>query len=104
MAQTFVGSNNISLLQPIGQFGSRLLGGKDSASPRYIHTRLDPLVDALFRKEDQILLKAVDDDGDLVEPEYYLPVVPLIALNGCVGIGTGFSTDIPPTIRPTLCP
>ena len=96
MAQTFVGSNNVNLLQPIGQFGSRLLGGKDSASPRYIHTRLDPLVDALFRKEDQILLKAVDDDGDLVEPEYYLPVVPLIALNGCVGIGTGFSTDIPP--------
>jgi len=96
MAQTFVGSNNLSLLQPIGQFGSRLLGGKDSASPRYIHTRLDPLVDALFRKEDQILLKAVDDDGDLVEPEYYLPVVPLIALNGCVGIGTGFATDIPP--------
>lgn len=96
MAQTFVGSNNISLLQPIGQFGSRLLGGKDSASPRYIHTQLDPLVDALFRKEDQILLKAVDDDGDLVEPEYYLPVVPLLALNGCVGIGTGFSTGIPP--------
>jgi DNA topoisomerase-2 len=96
MAQTFVGSNNISLLQPIGQFGSRLLGGKDAASPRYIHTQLDPLVDTLFRKEDQILLKAVDDDGDLVEPEYYMPVVPLIALNGCVGIGTGFSTDIPP--------
>jgi len=96
LAQTFVGSNNISLLQPIGQFGSRLLGGKDAASPRYIHTQLDPLVDALFRKEDQILLKAVDDDGDLVEPEYYLPVVPLIAINGSVGIGTGFSTDIPP--------
>jgi len=96
MAQTYVGSNNISLLQPIGQFGSRLLGGKDSASPRYIHTQLDPIVDALFRKEDQILLKAIDDDGDLVEPEYYLPVVPLIALNGSVGIGTGFSTDIPP--------
>jgi DNA topoisomerase-2 len=41
MAQNFVGSNNINLLRPVGQFGSRLLGGKDSASPRYIHTYLE---------------------------------------------------------------
>ena len=96
MAQTFVGSNNINLLKPIGQFGSRLLGGDDSASPRYIHTHLMTLVDKIFRKEDEILLKHVEDDGEKVEPEYYLPVVPLIAINGCIGIGTGFSTDIPP--------
>jgi DNA topoisomerase-2 len=96
MAQTFVGANNINLLRPIGQFGSRVLGGKDSASPRYIHTMLEPVVDTIFRKEDAAILKYIDDDGDLVEPEHYLPVVPLIALNGCIGIGTGFSTDIPP--------
>ena len=36
MAQTFVGSNNIHLLTPSGQFGTRLLGGKDAASPRYV--------------------------------------------------------------------
>ena len=96
MAQTFVGSNNINLLKPIGQFGSRLQGGQDSASPRYIYTHLEPIVDAIFRREDTILLKAVEDDGDLVEPEYYLPVIPLLAINGSVGIGTGFSTDIPP--------
>ncbi len=40
LAQDFVGSNNINLLLPIGQFGTRLLGGKDSASPRYIFTML----------------------------------------------------------------
>jgi DNA topoisomerase-2 len=96
MAQTFVGSNNINLLKPIGQFGSRLQGGQDSASPRYIYTHLEPIVDTIFRREDAVLLKAVEDDGDLVEPEYYLPVVPLLAINGSVGIGTGFSTDIPP--------
>ena len=96
MAQNFVGANNINLLRPIGQFGSRLLGGKDSASPRYIHTMLENIVDTIFRKEDAAILKYVDDDGDLVEPEHYLPVVPLLAINGCVGIGTGFSTDIPP--------
>jgi DNA topoisomerase-2 len=96
MAQIFVGSNNINLLKPIGQFGSRLLGGKDAASPRYIHTHLDGIVDSIFRKEDAGILKHIDDDGLLVEPETYYPVVPLLVINGAIGIGTGFSTDIPP--------
>lgn len=96
MAQIFVGANNINLLAPIGQFGSRLMGGKDSASPRQIHTHLESIVDAIFRKEDGPILKHLEDDGDIVEPESYLPVVPLLAINGSVGIGTGFSTDIPP--------
>ena len=96
MAQTFVGSNNINLLSPIGQFGSRLMGGKDAASARYIHTQMEPIVDTLFRKEDHAILAHIEDDGITVEPETYLPVVPLLAINGCIGIGTGFSTDIPP--------
>jgi DNA topoisomerase-2 len=96
MAQQFVGSNNINLLVPKGQFGSRLLGGKDAASPRYIHTFLENIVAAIFRKEDAGILKHLDDDGLLVEPETYYPVIPLLAVNGCIGIGTGFSTDIPP--------
>ena len=96
MAQTFVGSNNINLLVPIGQFGSRLLGGKDAASPRYIHTHLEPIVEKIFKKEDQAILNYTEDDGLTVEPDSYLPVVPLLAINGCIGIGTGFSTDIPP--------
>ena len=96
MAQNFVGSNNVNLLKPVGQFGSRLMGGKDAASPRYIHTYLEDIVSKIFRKEDAGLLKYINDDGDLVEPEYYLPVVPLLAINGSVGIGTGYSTDIPP--------
>jgi DNA topoisomerase II len=96
MAQVFVGANNINLLSPIGQFGSRLMGGKDSASPRYIHTHLEAIVDKIFKKEDAPILNHLEDDGDIVEPDTYYPVVPLLAINGCVGIGTGFSTDIPP--------
>lgn len=96
MAQNFVGSNNINLLRPNGQFGSRLLGGKDAASPRYIHTQLENIVDALFKKEDNCLLRWQEDDGQKVEPETYLPVVPFLAINGCEGIGTGYSTSIPP--------
>ena len=96
MAQNFVGSNNINLLFPSGQFGSRLMGGQDAAQPRYIHTYMEPIVDAMFKKEDVAILKHVDDDGEIVEPEYYQPVVPLLVINGALGIGTGFSTNIPP--------
>jgi DNA topoisomerase II len=96
MAQVFVGANNINLLAPVGQFGSRLMGGKDAASPRYIHTHIEPIIDVLFRKEDAPILRHLEDDGDIVEPDTYLPVIPLLAINGSVGIGTGFSTDIPP--------
>jgi DNA topoisomerase-2 len=96
MAQNFVGSNNINLLVPNGQFGSRLMGGQDAAQPRYIHTQLEPIVDAMFKKDDAGILKYIDDDGEVVEPEFYQPVVPLLVINGAVGIGTGFSTNIPP--------
>jgi DNA topoisomerase II len=96
MAQNFVGSNNINLLAPIGQFGSRLMGGKDAASARYIHTHLESIVESIFRKDDESILEHIEDDGIIVEPETYLPVVPLLAINGSVGIGTGFSTEIPP--------
>jgi len=96
MAQNFVGSNNVNLLVPNGQFGSRLMGGQDAAQPRYIHTYLEPIVDTLFRKEDSGILNYINDDGEIVEPEFYQPVVPLLVINGGLGIGTGFSTNIPP--------
>ncbi len=95
MAQNFVGANNLNLLRPNGQFGSRLGGGKDAASPRYIYTQLEKVVDTIFKKEDMAILAYTEDDGMQVEPEYYLPTVPLLAINGCVGIGTGFSTNVP---------
>jgi len=95
MAQDFVGSNNINLLSPNGQFGSRTHGGKDASQPRYIHTQLRPITGKLFIKEDADLLNYLEDDGFPVEPEYYMPIIPLILVNGALGIGTGFSTNIP---------
>jgi len=95
MAQDFVGSNNINLLQPNGQFGTRIMGGGDAASSRYIHTQLSPITDLIYRKEDFSLLKYIDDDGLFVEPEYYVPIIPMVLVNGMVGIGTGWSTTIP---------
>ena len=95
MAQNYVGSNNINLLQPNGQFGTRIMGGSDSASARYIHTQLNPLVDHIFPSADFPLLDYINDDGLMVEPKWYCPIFPMVLVNGMLGIGTGFSTNIP---------
>ncbi|XP_051850514.1 DNA topoisomerase 2-alpha [Antechinus flavipes] len=95
LAQNFVGSNNLNLLQPIGQFGTRLHGGKDSASPRYIFTMLSPLARLLFPAKDDQTLKFLYDDNQRVEPEWYIPIIPMVLINGAEGIGTGWSCKIP---------
>lgn len=95
MAQDFVGSNNINLLVPSGQFGARISGGKDAASPRYIFTSLSPIARLLFPEVDDALLSYLEDDEVLIEPKYYIPIIPLLLVNGCQGIGTGWSTSIP---------
>lgn len=95
MAQNYVGSNNINLLEPNGQFGSRLFNGDDSASERYIFTQLNTLTRYLFPEADDAVLTYMDDDGLLVEPEYYVPIIPFALVNGISGIGTGFSCNIP---------
>ena len=95
MAQDFVGSNNMPWFVPQGQFGTRLQGGKDSASPRYIHTFLQPHVAQLVPSEDLPCLNYRDDDGMPVEPDWYAPVLPMLLINGSRGIGTGYSTFIP---------
>jgi DNA topoisomerase II len=94
MAQNFVGSNNINLFSPNGQFGTRLRGGKDSASERYIYTHLSSVTRKLFPSSDDHVLQYLNDDGLPVEPVYYAPIIPMILVNGTKGIGTGFSTDV----------
>jgi DNA topoisomerase II len=95
MAQTYVGSNNINLLTPSGQFGTRRLGGKDHASARYIFTRLEKITRAIFHPDDDDLMTYLNDDGLNVEPEHYMPVIPMVLINGSDGIGTGWSSRIP---------
>jgi len=95
MAQIFVGTNNINLLEPKGQMGSRIQGGNDASSPRYIYTLLSKLTKLIFREEDNNILNYLDEDGLSIEPEYYIPIIPMILVNGAIGIGTGYSTNIP---------
>ena len=95
MAQDFVGSNNVPLFYGDGAFGSRGAGGQDAASARYIFTRLSDITRKIFLKNDDELFDYVIEDGDKVEPNYYVPIIPTILLNGSIGIGTGYSTNIP---------
>jgi DNA topoisomerase-2 len=96
IAQDFVGSNNLNLLVPSGQFGSRLEGGKDHASARYISTRLSTYTKKLFCESDGPVLDWLTDDGKTIEPKYFVPILPMVLVNGCEGIGTGYSTYVPP--------
>jgi DNA topoisomerase-2 len=95
MAQIFVGTNNINILEPKGQMGSRISGGQDASSPRYIYTLLSKLTKLIFKEEDNSILNYLDEDGLSIEPEYYMPIIPMILVNGGIGIGTGYSTNIP---------
>jgi len=96
MAQRFVGSgNNINLLQPIGQFGTRAENGKDFASPRYIFTKMSSVTPHLFPPQDLPLLKCVEVDGELVEPQWFATTIPMSLVNGAQGIAMGWSTFVP---------
>lgn len=95
MAQDFVGSNNLNLLHPEGQFGTRIAGGDDAAQARYVHTYLEPIVPYVFHPDDAALLRHELDDGKRIEPQWYMPIIPMVLVNGACGVGTGYSTNIP---------
>ena len=92
MAQDFPGANNMPYLDPIGQFGSRI--GPDASAPRYIFTKLNDNFRKIFRKEDEMILNYLEDDGSQIEPDYYLPIIPNVLINGAEGMGTGFACKI----------
>ena len=94
MALDHAFSNNVALLVPEGTFGTRH-AKNDAASPRYIFTKLDPVCRAIFRPEDDAVLEYNEDDGRRIEPVYFVPVLPLVLVNGASGIGTGWRTDVP---------
>lgn len=95
LAQNFIGSNNMNLLKPNGGFGTRAAGGKDFSAARYIFTELNEITRKVFNPLDDPLYTYVQDDEQTVEPEWYLPVIPMLLVNGGEGIGTGWSTNIP---------
>lgn len=95
MAQNFIGSNNINLLEPAGEYGTRLKGGNDSSASRYIFTNLEKITRNIFDKRDDNILEYLQDDGYDIEPKYYVPIIPMVLVNGADGIGTGWSSFVP---------
>ena len=95
LAQNFTGSNNIELLEPSGQFGTRLKGGSDAAQSRYIFTYMGKLTPYIFHKNDFNIIRYLVEEGKSIEPIWYIPIIPMILCNGTIGIGTGYSTRIP---------
>ncbi|RKP29401.1 type II DNA topoisomerase [Metschnikowia bicuspidata] len=93
--KNFIGSNNLNLLKPNGGFGTRAAGGKDYSAARYIFTEINEITRKVFNPADNALLTYVQDDEQTVEPEWYLPVIPMLLVNGSEGIGTGWSTNVP---------
>ena len=96
LANDYMGSNNINLLEPCGQFGTRLMGGKDASQTRYIFTKLTKQARKIFDPRDDAILNYLDDDGRSIEPDFYMPTIPMVLVNGSEGIGTGFSCYVPP--------
>jgi len=96
LANDYMGSNNINLLEPCGQFGTRLMGGKDASQTRYIFTKLTKDARKIFDPKDDAILNYLDDDGRPIEPDFYMPTLPMVLVNGTEGIGTGFSCYVPP--------
>ena len=95
MANDYVGSNNVNLLNPIGQFGTRRMGGDDAAAPRYIFTNLSKITEKIYKDVDRNILDYRVEEGHSIEPENYYPIIPMLLCNGCVGIGLAYSTSIP---------
>ena len=75
---------------------SRCLNGSDASSGRYIFTKLDIITKFLFKPEDNCLLNYIVEEGDKIEPEFFVPILPMILINRTIAaIGTGWSSQIP---------
>lgn len=94
MAQDYLGANNINVFHPQGMFGTRLVNGDDAGAPRYIQTYIEPIMKFIVKEVDNPILTKQIDEGKVIEPEAFMPIIPMVLVNGTQGIGTGFSTTI----------
>lgn len=83
--------NNQPVLLGDGNFGDRLV--QEASSPRYVFAQVHPMMDKLFKDHD---LCPANPDPEILTPLFYLPIIPMVLVNGIFGIATGYATDIPP--------
>ena len=87
--------NNVPFLHGIGAFGTKI-GPTDWGAPRYTYVKRNNITDALIYPDSDIIPLKENYDGSVLEPKHYLPLIPLVLLNGISGIAVGWSTDILP--------
>lgn len=93
-ARNFVGTNNLNIMYPSGNFGTRF--EPEASAPRYIFTYKEKAFDKIFNREDNNILMHQTFEGADIEPRFFVPNLPLILLNGSEGIATGFAQKILP--------
>lgn len=96
MAASFVGSNNYPLVRGHGNFGTRFSGAGSAAAPRYTYCSISPISSELFMETDRDLCNPQVFEGTEIEPQYMMPIFPILFLNGTDGISTGWKTLIYP--------
>lgn len=94
--------NNIPLLEGIGTFGTRTAPVEGIAAPRYTYVKRGPAADKLLYRDLDVVPTKENYDGSTKEPVHFLPLVPLLLLNGTSGIAVGWSTEILPRSLPAL--
>ncbi|KAM2356531.1 hypothetical protein ACFX1X_005617 [Malus domestica] len=91
MTRNYVGSNNVNLFIPHGNYETRGQGGEDQSAPRYLHIELSRITRLIFLDDE-----SSDERGkEEVKIGRYFPIIPMVLVNGCEGIGVGWSTNVP---------
>lgn len=88
--------NNIPLIKGVGQFGTRVAPVKGIGAPRYIYCKKYKATELLIYPDLDIVPLKENYDGSTVEPETFLPIIPMVLLNGISGIAVGWATEILP--------
>jgi len=94
LAQDYIGTNNVPLLQKMGNFGTRF--APEPSAARYIHTKSADSLLKLFDKTDKPILKHQYFEGKQIEPMFFVPNMPVLLLNGSEGVSSGFAQKILP--------
>lgn len=103
MAQDFVGSNNMNILNPKGQFGTRNRNGEDCAAPRYTAVSPSPFWSYIWKPEDSCLYERAIEEGKKVEYKSFFPILCWVLINGCSGVATAYSSYLPPHNPQDVC-
>lgn len=94
LAQDFVGAQNLPLMTREGSFGTRMI--PQAAASRYIRSAQEDYLKLIFRPDDNAVIGNQEFEGSIIEPKYYVPIIPMLLVNGSDGIAVGYAQRILP--------